>query len=169
LTIISGFEDVKYIDDKNMFEISLNSYNKAFESVIYTKHVINATSYSHEVKNSKIPIVKNLLKRSFTSAHEFGGFNVDYQTGMLVYPNGTISQDFSVLGSMSNGTYIWTNAFDVNVRLAALQAKNLGVKISQHAFSKNRRASDRVSEIPANVIAEATRNFEKQSHVDLVN
>lgn len=130
LSIFSGFQEVEYDEHKKSFAVHLDSCNGGLKSTIFTKHVVNATCYSMDVRSSKIPLIQNLLRREFTAANEFGGVEVDYETGMLVYPNGTRAHDFSVLGSMANGVYFWTNAFDVNVRIAARQARNLGAKIA---------------------------------------
>jgi uncharacterized NAD(P)/FAD-binding protein YdhS len=131
LSILSGFQGVEYDEHKKSFAVHLDSCNGGLKSTIFTKHVVNATCYSMDVKSSKIPLIQNLLRRKLTAANEFGGVEVDYETGMLIYPNGTQAHDFSVLGSMANGVYFWTNAFDVNVRTAARQARNLGAKIAQ--------------------------------------
>jgi uncharacterized NAD(P)/FAD-binding protein YdhS len=131
LSIFSGFQEVEYDEHKKSFAVHLDSCNGGLKSTIFTKHVVNATCYSMDVRSSKIPLIQNLLRREFTAANEFGGVEVDYETGMLVYPNGTRAHDFSVLGSMANGAYFWTNAFDVNVRIAARKARNLGAKIAQ--------------------------------------
>jgi uncharacterized NAD(P)/FAD-binding protein YdhS len=131
LSVFSGFQEINYENDKKSFAIRFNCHQRSFESTVITKHVINATCFSMDVESTNVPLIKNLLRRQFATANEFGGFEVDYETGMLIYPNGIKMQDFSVLGSLTNGVYFWTNAFDVNVRIAARQAKNLGIKIAQ--------------------------------------
>ena len=58
-------------------------------------------------------------------SHKFGGFAVDYDTGFLLNSSGIANPSISVLGSLTTGVYFWTNAMDVNARLALNQAKYL--------------------------------------------
>ncbi len=96
--------------------------------------VINATGFSQDVRQSSDPLIMQLLQSGQARASEYGGFELDFDTGCLISANGTIAHDMTVLGSLACGTYFWTVSMDVNARLANEQAARLASKLCrQHA------------------------------------
>lgn len=96
--------------------------------------VINATGFSQDVRQSSDPLIMQLLQSGQARASEYGGFELDFDTGCLISANGTIAHDMTVLGSLACGTYFWTVSMDVNARLANEQAARSTSKLCrQHA------------------------------------
>jgi uncharacterized NAD(P)/FAD-binding protein YdhS len=91
--------------------------------------VINATGFSQDVRQSSDPLITQLLQSGLARASNYGGFELDFDTGCLVTAKGTIANDITVLGSLACGTYFWTVSMDVNARLANEQAARLARKL----------------------------------------
>lgn len=119
--VFGGVSDVRYNDDEQLFETRIDDRARGFRSVIQSEYLINATGYSVQVTRSDVPLVRNLLRRKLARPDEFGGFELDFDTGKLIGADGAVWSNVSVLGSLASGTYFWTNAMDVNVRLARQQ------------------------------------------------
>jgi uncharacterized NAD(P)/FAD-binding protein YdhS len=98
--VFGGVKSTQYNEESNLFETRI------------------------DVARSQVPLVGNLLRRKLAVPNEFGGFNLDFETGSLVDATGTVARNISVLGSLAAGTYFWTNAMDVNVRLARGQVND---------------------------------------------
>jgi uncharacterized NAD(P)/FAD-binding protein YdhS len=98
--------------------------------------VINATGFSQDVRQSSDPLITQLLQSGLARASEYGGFELDFDTGCLITANGTIANDITVLGSLACGTYFWTVSMDVNARLANEQAARLARKLCQQYLAK---------------------------------
>jgi uncharacterized NAD(P)/FAD-binding protein YdhS len=123
--VFGGVKAVAFNEASGMFETRIDQRDSGLRSVIESAYLINATGYSVDVAGSRVPLVHNLLRRKLASANEFGGFNLDFDTGRLVDPAGVVAPNIAVLGSLAAGTYFWTNAMDVNVRLARRQVDDL--------------------------------------------
>ncbi|MHC8944696.1 FAD/NAD(P)-binding protein [Advenella incenata] len=98
--------------------------------------VINATGFSQDVRQSSDPLVTQLLQSGLACASEYGGLELDFETGCLVSANGTIAHDMTVLGSLACGTYFWTVSMDVNARLANEQAARLVRKLCRQPLDE---------------------------------
>lgn len=120
-----GVTSCRFNEITNAFEIRIHDMRKGFRSLVESDYLINATGYSTAVAKLNEPFIKNMLRRKIASYCEFGGFELDFDTGHLVQPDGKINPSISVLGSLAVGTYFWTNAMDVNARLAKQQAENV--------------------------------------------
>jgi uncharacterized NAD(P)/FAD-binding protein YdhS len=130
LSVFGGFVDVQANEQTGTFGLKIADARTGFRSTIDCDAVINATSYSTDVAKSDDRLVKNLLRRQLAVPDEFGGFALDFESGLLMSENGRINAGISVLGSLATGTYFWTNAMDVNARLAACQAIRIAGEIS---------------------------------------
>lgn len=124
ILVLGGVSQVTYNEAAKVFETRIDDRRNAFRTVIESEYVINATGYSVQVEKSAVPLVVNLLRRRLAEPNEFGGFELDFDTGELVGSAGKTWPNVSVLGSLASGTYFWTNAMDVNVRLARRQVKD---------------------------------------------
>lgn len=91
--------------------------------------VINATGFSQNVKQSKDPLIINLLASGLADSSKYGGFKLDFDTGALISQKGNIEKSISVLGSLACGTYFWTVSMDVNARLANEQASRIAEEL----------------------------------------
>lgn len=122
--VFGGVKSTQYNEESNLFETRIDQRDSGLRTVIESAYLINATGYSVDVARSQVPLVGNLLRRKLAVPNEFGGFNLDFETGSLVDATGTVARNISVLGSLAAGTYFWTNAMDVNVRLARGQVND---------------------------------------------
>jgi uncharacterized NAD(P)/FAD-binding protein YdhS len=123
--VFGGVKSVSFNEASKTFETRIDQSDSGLRSVIESDYLINATGYCVDVARSQVPLVCNLLRRKLASANEFGGFNLDFDTGCLVDAAGALAPNVTVLGSLAAGTYFWTNAMDVNVRLAKRQVSDL--------------------------------------------
>lgn len=119
--VFGGVRQVDYNDAAQVFETRIDDRSNGFRAVIESEYLINATGYSVQVGASDVPLVRSLLRRKLAKPCEFGGFELDFDTGGLIGAGGKLWPNVSVLGSLASGTYFWTNAMDVNVRLARRQ------------------------------------------------
>lgn len=131
LQVFAGVEKITYDENEKVFLIYIHDKKIGFKSIIKCDYIVNATSFDIHVKHCEVPLVKNLLNRGLAVAHEFGGFNVDFATGSLINKHGKLNQYIKILGSLSTGVYFWTNAMDVNSRLAYNQACQLAIKLNE--------------------------------------
>jgi len=122
MSVFGGLTDIRKRADDGVFELKIVDMRSGFRSTIECDVVINATSYSTDVTQTDDPLVRNLLRRRLAQANEFGGFELDFDSGRLISPDRRCSRGISVLGSLATGAYFWTNAMDVNARLAHQQA-----------------------------------------------
>lgn len=122
--VFGGVKQVDYNETDRVFETRIDDRERGFRTVIESEYLINATGYSVDVASSEVALVRNLLRRKLAQANEFGGFELDFDSGKLIAADGTIWPHVSVLGSLASGTYFWTNAMDVNVRLARRQVED---------------------------------------------
>lgn len=123
--VFGGVKSVAFDPASGMFETRIDQAESGLRSVIESAYLINATGYSVDVARSPVPLVRNLLRRKLASANEFGGFTLDFDSGRLIDAAGAVAPNITVLGSLASGTYFWTNAMDVNVRLARRQVGDL--------------------------------------------
>jgi uncharacterized NAD(P)/FAD-binding protein YdhS len=121
--VFGGVKQVSYNETNKVFETRIDDRSNGFRSVVESEYLINATGYSVQVEHSDVPLVRNLLRRRLARPSEFGGFELDFDSGKLIDAAGKIWPNVSVLGSLASGTYFWTNAMDVNVRLARRQVE----------------------------------------------
>ncbi len=122
--VFGGVKSVNYNGVDQIFETRIHDHETGFRTIVESEHLINATGYSVQVTQSEVPLIQNLLKRNLAEPSEFGGFKLDFETGRLINSGGLSSPNVSVLGSLAAGTYFWTNAMDMNVRLAKHQAED---------------------------------------------
>ena len=134
LQIFGGVSSITYDENEKLFLVPIKDKRTGFRSIIQSEFVVNATSYSLDVTTSQDSLVRNLLQRGHAIPNEFGGFFVDYDTGSLVRASGQINDRMTALGSLVSGVYFWTNAMDVNARLASKQAKRLVQSLKEISF-----------------------------------
>jgi uncharacterized NAD(P)/FAD-binding protein YdhS len=87
--------------------------------------LINATGFSTRAEGAELPLLRQLLGSGLAVHHPFGGLRLDFDSGALIDAAGRVQPSVTVLGSMAAGTYFWTNAMEVNARLAMVQARSL--------------------------------------------
>jgi uncharacterized NAD(P)/FAD-binding protein YdhS len=131
LTVYSGMVGVNFCPKRKRFEVELLDPQRDTRQVISTRYIINATGFSISVVESDMPIVRRLLERGLAKPCVFGGFQVDYESGRLLDALDRPCSRTYVLGSMTSGTYFFTNAMDVNARHAMLRANEIIKRIAR--------------------------------------
>lgn len=101
----------------------------------YVDYLINATSFSLDITQTKDPLMNSLLQQGLVCPDPYGGLRLDFDTGCLINSSDERIAEISVLGSLATGTYFWTVSLDVNARLALKQAERLAVELSQKTES----------------------------------
>lgn len=119
LEVHGGFSTLEHDPSRGKFDVHLSAGS------ISADNVVNATSFSCDAEQSDLPVLRNLLDSGLAMAHPFGGLRVDFSTGRVAMADGRYHERLTALGSMVSGTYFWTNAMEVNARLAMDQAKRL--------------------------------------------
>jgi len=130
LHIHGGFQACEALPDSQGFMLHSRDAAGALQQQACDV-VINATGFSQDVRQSADPLITQLLQSGLARASDYGGFELDFDTGCLITANGTIANDITVLGSLACGTYFWTVSMDVNARLANEQATRLARKLCQ--------------------------------------
>ena len=131
LSVLPGVRDVRYDEGDRMFHITLGDPRTGLDAEIRTHYLINATGYSDDVTRCKVPMVTNLLKRGLAVPSRFGGVEVDFDSGTVVSGHSGHSDRLYALGALATGTYLFTNAFDVNVRHARRNASRIAERITK--------------------------------------
>lgn len=118
LTVYGGYRDACYDEVNGQFAIRVADTHKGFEAKLFADNLINATGYTTDVSNCRSPLLRGMLISGLVCANEFGGIDVDFDTGRVVSRSGAQMPGLFALGSLASGTYFWTNAMNVNTRLA---------------------------------------------------
>ncbi|VTU33413.1 hypothetical protein H6CHR_03996 [Variovorax sp. PBL-H6] len=122
VTIGTGLRDVRLSADGRQF-IS-TEFGGRGEVESHFDRVVDATGFSSSAEACVDPLVRGLLAGGTATADALGGLTINPASGRLVNRQGAEEQ-IAVLGSFASGAYFWTNSIDVNVRLAARQARRL--------------------------------------------
>ena len=140
LNIHCGIQRVGYDEAENCYNIELidNAWNH--EMRVRSRYFINATGYNLSVGESEVALIQNLLKRKLATADPFGGFRTDFKTGALLSSSGLPQRQLFALGSLTTGTYFFTNAMDVNARHISERAGHIVEQIAIAALSQTRDA-----------------------------
>lgn len=134
--ISGGFRDVHFDRKAKRFRLSLRDPRSGLESSLATPFLVNATSASTDVTSCSLPIVRSLLKSGLAVADEFGGFQQEFETGRVRDRAGRATRPIYALGALATGTYFWTNAMDVNTRLASMQANVIAATLAEESASR---------------------------------
>lgn len=118
LTVYGGYRDAYFDDANGRFAISVADNSKGFEATLYADSFINATGYTSEVSKCRSTLLRGMVANGLVRPSEFGGIDVDFDTGRVVSRSGVQMPGLFALGSLACGTYFWTNAMNVNTRLA---------------------------------------------------
>lgn len=129
--ILQGLENGDLSNIGGLTGISYNSENKEYTintmsgEDFTTKHLINTTGQSYDIKRSQDPLLQNLLQYKFITPHELGGINVDFETGRIIRPDNSMSNSLYVVGSLTRGVHFYTNSLAENVKAAQRAASHL--------------------------------------------
>ena len=130
LRVSAGFESAQPSAAPGHFEVRLRGGAGQAPRCIQANALINATSFSTDAARSDVPLLQQMLRQGLAVADPHGGLQADFDTGLLRNAQGAIHPRLSALGSMVAGTYFWTNAMEVNARLAMGQARRLAATLT---------------------------------------
>ncbi len=119
LTVYGGYRDAFFDEANGRFAISVVDARKDFEATLYADSLINATGYTTDVGKCRSALLRGMAANGLVRCNEFGGVDVDFDTGRVISRSGVQMSGLFALGSLACGTYFWTNAMNVNTRLAA--------------------------------------------------
>jgi uncharacterized NAD(P)/FAD-binding protein YdhS len=139
MQVVGGLKSVSYDEDRKLFCLSAEDRRWRLPMSFEVERLINATGYSLDVAKSSVPLIRNMLCRRIATPNPFAGFNVDFDTGNLITGTGSREERVYVQGSLATGTYFWTNAMDVNVRIAYRQAQHLVLEMSRRLSDPNEK------------------------------
>ncbi len=134
LTVYAGYKETFYDEAAGRFVTGVLDRTKAFEAALFSDVVINATGYTTDVTKMRSSLLKAMQFNGLLCPNEFGGVNLEFETGRVIARSGAVMPGLFALGSLASGTYFWTNAMNVNARLAAEVVKTIHRELSQPAF-----------------------------------
>lgn len=124
LHVKPGFERAELIPGGG-FELVLRAPLGSPATHIAVDRLIDATGFTTDVRSSNLPLLVGMLADGLASPDPYGGVCVDFDTGALRRADRSLEPTITVLGSLAAGTYFWTNAMEINARLALGQARRL--------------------------------------------
>lgn len=135
LTVHGGCSEVCFDEAVGRFRVNLVDQNGAPSATIFSEYLINATGYTSDVQSCRSPLIRGMLANGLVRPNEFGGLDVDFDTGCILSRVGSPMKGLFALGSLTAGTYFWTNAMSVNARLAACVAGTIHDWLANHEGS----------------------------------
>lgn len=125
LSVHGGCEEVWYDENQQSFGTRICDLRRGFRATLFTNCLINSTGYTTDVSKCSSELVRHLVKTGLAAPHPFGGLKLDFASSELISASGQRVPKVYVLGSMAAGTYFWTNAMNVNVRLATTVVRSI--------------------------------------------
>jgi uncharacterized NAD(P)/FAD-binding protein YdhS len=119
LTVYAGCKDTFYDEAMGRFATRLFDKSKGFEAILFSDAVINSTGYTTDIALMRAPLLTGMRINGLITPNEFGGIDLDFDTSRVIARSGAVMQGLYALGSLAAGTYFWTNAMNVNTRLAS--------------------------------------------------
>lgn len=124
LAVYRGFAGAAFDAAAKAFSVKVADARQAFCATLYCDYVVNATGSTAQVGQCRSSLVRGMVAQGLARAHEFGGIEVDFDSSQVIARNGDMLRGMFALGSMVSGAYFWTNAMNVNCRLAAGVARS---------------------------------------------
>lgn len=119
LKVYGGVSRVTQDAENGKFAIHLTPTGYGMQAVIYSDVVVDATGYVLDISQWQSPLLRNLVDKGLAKQHEFGGIHADFTSSQVLRADGEINAGLYALGSVVTGTFFWTNAMNVNCRLAS--------------------------------------------------
>lgn len=119
LSVYGGYSGVSFDNALGLFAVSIDDRKQSFSATLFTDYVVNATGFTANLKSCNSPLLRSMETTGLIKSNEFGGINVDFNSGRVIPRCGIPMKGLYALGSLASGTYFWTNAMNVNARLAA--------------------------------------------------
>lgn len=119
LKVYGGVSRVTHDAQTNKFATHLAPVGYGVQAVIYSDVVVDATGYVVDISQWQSPLLRGLVDKGLARQHEFGGIYADFTSSQVLRADGQINAGLYALGSVVTGTFFWTNAMNVNCRLAS--------------------------------------------------
>lgn len=119
ITVLGGCSSVRWDEALSSFAVSMTDARQKTAATFFTDKLINATGYGTDVRLCHSPLLRDMLARELLSPNEFGGVLLDFDSGRALSKSGMPQHGLYAMGSLAAGIYFWTNAMNVNTRLAA--------------------------------------------------
>ena len=140
LSVYGGLKSIVFKREKGDFLITVQAPGDDYESTFRVDEVINASGYDATLKSTKVPLICNLLSRGLLVPHYFGGAKVEFDSGRAINQDGTVLPRLFIVGALTSGVYLFTNALDINTRHTKERADLIIKEISKqinNTFTKN--------------------------------
>ncbi len=125
LIVYGGLQSVRYDETQDRFALDICNRPDGFAATVFTDCLVNATGYTNDVTQCRSPLLRAALSSGLIRPDEFGGIALDFASGQVLSADGVQRPGLFALGSLASGTYFWTNAMNVNARLAQAVARRL--------------------------------------------
>lgn len=125
LSLLSGLISVEYNKRSSQFLMELEDPRTGLSSLIRTRYLVNATGYTNDVSDCKVPLIRNLISRDLARPSSLSGFEVDFHNGTVEGKSPEHSNRLYALGALATGAWFLTNVFEVNVRYAGRAAQRI--------------------------------------------
>jgi uncharacterized NAD(P)/FAD-binding protein YdhS len=109
LKVLSGFKCIRHLGKGQGFLVDIQTRY----GVVYPLRVrsfINATGQGLAVAKYDDRLVQSLLGRGTIAPHPSGGIHVDFDSGITISKEGTLSDWLYAVGEMTRGIHFFTNA-----------------------------------------------------------
>lgn len=118
LSVFGGVRRAWRDEASSRFATCIYDRRREFNATIYSDALVNSAVFTNDVFHCRSPLVRQMLDSGLATAHPFGGVDVDFDTNELRTRTGTLLSGVFALGALTSGTHFWTNAMNVNARLA---------------------------------------------------
>lgn len=135
LSIVDGFAGLHRPRKDGPFHVRRARKDGAFDT-IECDWVINATSFSTAIRDTRDPLIRMLVERGLAREDAAGGVALDFDTGCLITARGVVEARISLIGSLATGAYFWTTSMEINARLANGQAQALAASIRDMGMAR---------------------------------
>lgn len=143
LQVFGGVQSLHFDEAQGRYVCALAQSCGRPSAALYADAVIDATGYTVDPYEWQTPLLRDLLASGLVQAHEFGGIAADFSNCQVLGPESRPRDGLYVLGSLATGTFYWTNAMNVNCRLAQNAVRHLCSRLA-------------VDSVPAEAAREAT-------------
>ncbi|SAL02850.1 FAD dependent oxidoreductase [Caballeronia calidae] len=135
LSIVDGFAGLYRPCKDGPFNVRRSRNAGGFDT-LECDWVVNATSFSTSIRETRDPLIRMLVQRGLAREDAAGGVALEFDTGCLVTARGVVERRVSLIGSLATGAYFWTTSMDINARLAGGQAQALAASIREAGMAR---------------------------------
>jgi uncharacterized NAD(P)/FAD-binding protein YdhS len=116
------------------FATCIYDHRLGFRATLYSDILVNGTGFTPDASRCKSRLIRQLLDSGMAASHPYGGIVVDFDTNELRTHTGTTLANVYAVGALTAGTHFWTNAMNVNARLARQVVEQLVSPPQRNSF-----------------------------------